>query len=102
MIDGCTRLGALLRVVLPVCTPGLATAAIFCLMVSWNQYFYPLVLGGRNTVTAPVTIVGFVTFQGTNWGTLAAAGTMVVAPVLIFTTIVQRGIVQGLTGGALK
>ncbi|MCL4465849.1 MAG: carbohydrate ABC transporter permease [Chloroflexi bacterium] len=102
LIDGCTRLGALLRVVLPVSTPGLATAAIFSLMMSWNQYFYPLILGGRNTITSPVMITGFVTFEGPNWGKLAAAGVLVVAPVLVFTVVAQRGIVRGLVGGAVK
>lgn len=102
MIDGCTRLGTLVRVVLPLSTPGLATAAIFSLMMAWSQYFYPLVLGGRNTITAPVMVTSFVTFEGPNWGKLAAAGLLVVAPVLIFTFVAQKGIIRGLLGGALK
>jgi multiple sugar transport system permease protein len=102
IIDGCTRVGALLRVVLPISTPGIATATVFAMIMAWNQYFYPLILGGRRVITAPVLISGFLTFDGPNWGKLAAAGVVVVAPVLIFTLLAQKGLVRGLLGGAIK
>ena len=102
LIDGCTRVGTLMRIVIPLSMPGVATAAIFSLMMAWSQYFYPLILGGRNTITAPVMVTSFVTFEGPNWGKLAAAGLLVVAPVLVFTFVAQKGIIRGLTGGALK
>ena len=102
LIDGCTRVGTLMRIVIPLSLPGLATAAIFSLMMAWSQYFFPLILGGRNTITAPVMVTSFVTFEGPNWGKLAAAGLLVVAPVLIFTFVAHKGIIRGLTGGALK
>ncbi|HWT80036.1 MAG TPA: carbohydrate ABC transporter permease [Candidatus Acidoferrum sp.] len=102
LIDGCTRVGTLTRIVIPLSMPGVATAAIFSLMMAWSQYFYPLILGGRNTITAPVMVTSFVTFEGPNWGKLAAAGLLVVAPVLVFTFVAQKGIIRGLTGGALK
>jgi multiple sugar transport system permease protein len=102
IIDGCTRVGALLRVVLPISTPGIATATVFAMIMAWNQYFYPLVLGGRRVITAPVLISGFLTFDGPNWGKLAAGGVVVVAPVLIFTLLAQKGLVRGLLGGAIK
>ena len=102
MIDGCSRVGTLLRVVLPLSTPGLATAAIFSLMMSWNQFFYPIILGGRDTMTAPAVVASMVSFEGPNWGHMAAAGLLVVGPVLIFTFLAQGGLVRGLLGGALK
>ncbi|MBI2942343.1 MAG: carbohydrate ABC transporter permease [Chloroflexi bacterium] len=102
VIDGCSRLGALVRVVLPVSTPGLATAALFSLVMSWNQYFYPLILGGRSTVTAPVAISNFLTFEGPSWGRLAAGGVLIVAPVLVFTLLSQNAMVRGLMRGAMK
>jgi multiple sugar transport system permease protein len=102
IIDGCTRLGALLRIVVPISTPGVATAPVFSMIMAWNQYFYPLILGGRRTITAPVLISGFLTFDGPNWGKLAAAGVVVIAPVLVFTLVAQKGLVRGLMGGATK
>jgi multiple sugar transport system permease protein len=101
-VDGCTRFGALIRVILPVATPGLATAAVFSMTMSWNQYFYPLILGGRKTITAPIMMAGFVTFEGVNWGKLAAASVVVLVPVFAFTIAAQKGIVRGLMGGAIK
>jgi multiple sugar transport system permease protein len=101
-IDGCTRFGALIRVVLPLAAPGVVTASIFSLVMSWNQYFYPLILGGRNTNPAPLIIATFVNFEGPNWGVHAASGIAVVAPVLLFTLVAQKGLVRGLMGGAIK
>jgi multiple sugar transport system permease protein len=102
IIDGCSRAGALARIVLPVSVPGVSTAFIFSMLMSWNQYFYPLILGGRRTTTAPLMVQSFVSFEGLNWGQLAAAGLVVVVPVFAFTLIAQKGVIRGLTGGALK
>ena len=102
VIDGCSRMGALMRVALPISGPGVATASILTLLTAWNQYFYPLLLGGRNHVTAPLMVQYFVAFQGQNWGQLAGAGLAVIFPVLIFTVLAQKSIVQGIMRGAIK
>lgn len=101
-VDGCTRIQALFRVVLPTAIPGVATCAIFSFIMSWNEFFYPLILSGRNTSTAPVAIQGFISYAGVDWGQLAAAAVLVLLPVLLFTVFAQKGLVRGLTAGAVK
>lgn len=101
-MDGCSRLGALFRVVLPAALPGISSAAIFSFISSWNEFFYPLVLSGYRTQTASVSLQGFVGDTGVEWGQLCAASVLVLIPVLIFTSFAQRGLVNGLTHGATK
>lgn len=101
-VDGCSRIGALFRIVLPTAWPGIATAAIFSFIAAWNEFFYPLVLSGRSTKTASVAMQGFISDVGVDWGQLSAAGILVLIPVLLFTLFAQKGLVQGLTAGAVK
>lgn len=101
-IDGCSRVQALFRVVLPSAKPGIATAAIFAFISSWNEFFYPLVVSGRTTKPASVAIQGFLSSAGVNWGELCAAAILILLPVFIFTLFTQNGLVRGLTHGAVK
>lgn len=101
-MDGCSRIQALFRVVVPTAWPGIATCAIFSFIMSWNEFFYPLILSGRETRTASVAIQGFISYAGVNWAELAAASVLVILPVLIFTIFTQKGLVRGLTAGAVK
>lgn len=101
-VDGCSRIGALIRIVVPTSLPGITTCAIFAFIMSWNEFFYPLILSGRNTQTAPVAIQGFISYTGINWGALAAAAVLITLPVLVFTIFTQKGLVRGLTAGAIK
>jgi multiple sugar transport system permease protein len=101
-IDGCSRIGALRRVVLPSAAPGIATAATFSFISAWNEFFYPLIVAGRTTKPASVAIQGFLSSAGVDWGGLAAASILVLAPVFVFSVLTQRRLVSGLTSGALK
>lgn len=101
-VDGCSRIGALFRIVIPSAKPGIATAAIFSFISSWNEFFYPLIISGRTTKTASVALQGFISDAGVDWGQLSAAGILVLVPILLFTLFAQRGLVQGLTQGAVK
>ncbi|WP_270889285.1 carbohydrate ABC transporter permease [Pedococcus sp. 5OH_020] len=101
-IDGCSRVSALWRVILPSARPGIATAAIFSFISSWNEFFYPLVVAGRTTKPASVAIQGFISSAGVDWGGLSAAALLVLAPVFVFSLFTQRGLVSGLTAGAVK
>jgi multiple sugar transport system permease protein len=101
-IDGCNRLQTLIRIVIPSSWPGISTCAIFAFIMSWNEFFYALIISGRNTRTASVEIQGFISFVGVNWGELAAAGILVIIPVLIFSLFTQKGLIRGLTQGAGK
>lgn len=102
LIDGCNRIGTFLRICLPVVKPGIATCAMFAFMMSWNEYFYAVIMTGNATKTAPIYIQSFVSSSGTNWGALCAASVLVVLPILVFTIFCQRSLVRGLMGGAVK
>jgi len=101
-VDGCSRIQALFRIVVPNSWPGIATCAIFSFIMSWNEFFYPLILSGRETRTASVAIQGFISYAGVDWAELAAASVIVILPVLVFTIFTQKGLVRGLTAGAIK
>lgn len=102
MIDGCGRVGTFIRVCLPVVTPGMATCAMFAFMMSWNEYFYAVIMTGNRTKTASIYIQSFVSSSGTNWASLCAASVLVILPILIFTIFCQKSLVKGLMGGAVK
>lgn len=101
-VDGCTRLGALFRIVVPLAAPGMAAVAVFTFISCWNEFFYALIFTRQMVKTAPVAIVGFMSFEGINWGPLAAAGLMVLAPVFVFSVFVLKYLVAGLSMGAVK
>lgn len=101
-VDGCSRLGTMCRITLPLVAPGLAATTILCLLMSWNEFLFAIILTGNAAKTAPVAIYSFITFREIVWGSLAAAGTITVLPVLIFVLFVQKNLVKGLTAGAVK
>ena len=103
MVDGDSRLGALWRVVLPLVAPGLAATAVFCLIVSWNEFLFALVLTQTDeAMTLPVGIAGRVTQYEIKWGVMSAAGVVAIIPILAFAIAVQRHLVRGLSLGAVK
>jgi multiple sugar transport system permease protein len=103
MVDGDSRLGAFWRVVLPLVAPGLAATAVFCLIVSWNEFLFALVLTQTDdAITLPVGIAGRVTQYGIKWGAMSAAAVVAMVPILGFALSVQRYLVRGLSLGAVK
>ena len=103
LVDGDSRLGALWRVVLPLVTPGLAATAVFCLIVSWNEFLFALVLTQTDAaMTLPVGIAGRVTQYEIKWGVMSAAGVVAIVPILVFALAVQKYLVRGLSLGAVK
>lgn len=102
-VDGDSRVGALWRVVLPLVVPGLAATAVFCLIMSWNEFLFALVLTQTDAaMTLPVGIAGRVTQYEIKWGVMSAAGVVAMMPILIFAMAVQRYLVRGLSLGAVK
>ncbi|RBQ16013.1 carbohydrate ABC transporter permease [Spongiactinospora rosea] len=98
-IDGCSRLGVLFRVVLPVARPALAALAIITFITAWNDLFWPLV--AINSEANYTLQVGLTTFQGlhrANWPAVMAGAVMVTLPVLVVFLVGQRRFVQALTG----
>ncbi len=102
LVDGCTSLGALVRVVLPIAAPGLAVAAIFAFLVSWNEFLFALILSGPASKTLPVVIAGLTTDVGPLYGQMSAAAVLVMLPNVVMTLLLQRYVVRGLTLGAVK
>lgn len=101
-IDGCGVWQAFWRITLPLSAPGLAATAVLCFIFSWNDFFYALILTRTQALTAPVAIVNFLQYEGWEWTKIAAAGTLVMLPVVIFTVLVRRYLVRGLTAGGVK
>ena len=101
-LDGCSETRTFFQVILPLAKGGLAATAIFCVINSWNEFLFALVLTGRSTQTLPVAIPTLITPIGTSWGQIAAVGTVTVIPVAIFAFIVQKHIISGITGGAMS
>ncbi|CAG9168863.1 carbohydrate ABC transporter permease [Cupriavidus respiraculi] len=101
-IDGCGVWSAFWRVTLPLTAPGLAATAVLCFIFSWNDFFYALILTRTQAVTAPVAIVNFLQYEGWEWTKIAAGGTLVMLPVVVFTMLVRKYLVRGLTAGGVK
>ena len=103
LVDGDSRLGALWRIVLPLVAPGLVATAVFCLIVSWNEFLFALVLTQTDeAMTLPVGIAGRVTQYEIKWGVMSAAGAVAIVPILVFALAVQKYLVRGLSLGAVK
>jgi len=101
MIDGCTRVGAFFRVILPLTRPGIAAAGIGVFIYCWNEFILALtLLSQRRVVTAGFYY--FVTGVRIEWGPLTASLIMVLAPLLLFFFLLERHFVAGLTAGAIK
>ena len=101
-VDGCNRLQAMMRVVLPVVSGGLAVAAIFAFLASWNEFLFSLLLTSVRAQTTPVVIANFQSQFGLDWGGMTALAAVYSVPVIVLTLVLQRHIVAGLTMGAVK
>lgn len=102
LIDGCSEFAVFRKIALPLAAPGLAATAILIFIFSWNEFLFALILTGTRAVTLPVGIIGFMKETGINWGYMTAGGMLALVPVVIFTILVQKHLVKGLTMGALK
>jgi multiple sugar transport system permease protein len=102
LIDGCSYFGTFWRVALPLVKPGVVATGILSFVFSWNNFLFSVILAGRQTRTLPIAVFNMISYEEINWGTLAAAATLITLPVLLLALVVQRHIVTGLTFGALK
>jgi len=103
MVDGATRFGAFVRILLPLLGPGLVATAIFAFIQAWNEFIIAYVfLHTPEKQTLMVWLASFTTLRGTDWGPLMAGATLCSLPVIIFFVLVQRRIAFGLTAGAVK
>lgn len=102
-MDGCSRLSALWRVVLPIALPGLLSTALLAFLSTWDEFLYALVLTQTTAAeTLPVAINNFIGRYGVDWGMMATAGVIASLPPLILAFVFQRHIVSGLVAGSVK
>jgi multiple sugar transport system permease protein len=102
IVDGCSRVEVFLFIALPLCLPGIVSVGIQIFIFSWNEFLYALILTRSNFKTAPIAVLTYITSEGIKWGELAAASILVVLPVLVLASMIQKYIVSGLTMGAVK
>jgi multiple sugar transport system permease protein len=100
-IDGCSRFQVFRIILLPLALPGMIATAIFCVIQSWNEFTFALFLTSSNAHTLPTTVTMFLSVTGVAWGEMSAVGVVTIFPVLIFSMIVQRYMIRGLTFGAV-
>lgn len=101
-IDGCSILGTIWHVILPVAKPGLAVTAMMIWIFSWNEYLFASILTSMKARTITTGLAEFVTVIGTNWGEMAAVSVVSLLPAIIFLGYIQKYIITGLTFGAVK
>ncbi|MSP49556.1 MAG: carbohydrate ABC transporter permease [Alphaproteobacteria bacterium] len=102
-IDGCTRFGAFLRIVLPLSTPGLAACGVIMFIISWHELLIPLILNARpDFMTLPVVIASLVGDVHVFFNLMMAICLLALAPTVILVALLQKYVVQGLSVGAVK
>lgn len=101
-VDGATRGQVFRRVSLPLVLPGVATVGLLVAIAALGEYFIPFILAGVNTTPASVGVVNFVGANTINWGAMAAASLTLIVPVFLLTMLSQKGLLRGLTSGAVK
>ncbi|MEQ9242375.1 MAG: carbohydrate ABC transporter permease [Roseovarius indicus] len=102
LIDGYTRFQAFTKVVLPQAATGIASTAIFCLIFSWNEYAFAVLLTSGTAQTAPPFIPTIIGVGGQDWPAVAAGATIFLVPVMVFTILLRKHLLRGITFGAVR
>jgi multiple sugar transport system permease protein len=102
-IDGCSRIGTLFRIIVPISSPGLVSTGLFVFLLSWDEFFYALIFTSSLAAkTVPVALAEFVGRYVTDVNAMMAGGIVAAIPPVLMALIFQRYIVRGLTAGAVK
>jgi len=101
-IDGCSTFGAFARVAVPYVAPGILACGVLAWIYAWNEFTFTLILGRRDAITATVALASFFDLEKVAWGSIAAASSVTMLPVVCFSLLGRRFLIRGLTGGALK
>lgn len=102
LIDGYTRFQAFYKVVLPQAATGIASTAIFCLIFAWNEYAFAVLLTSGTAQTAPPFIPTIIGVGGQDWPAVAAGTTIFLIPIMIFTILLRKHLLRGITFGAVR
>ena len=102
MIDGYTRLQAFYKVVLPQATTGIAATAIFCMIFAWNEYAFAVLLTSGEAQTMPPFIPFIIGEGGQDWPAVASATTLFLIPIVVFTVLLRKHLLRGITFGAVR
>lgn len=100
LIDGCSRIGAFLRISLPLARAGIAVTGALCFIFSWNELLYAVIMTSRESVTLPVALASFVTFEGVLYGQIFAAAMIMILPMIILAFMIWKHFVAGISLGA--
>jgi multiple sugar transport system permease protein len=102
-VDGCSRLGALFRVILPLARPGIIATGLFAFLLCWDEFLYALIFTSTpNAKTIPVAIAEFTGRNAVDFGLIAAGGVLAALPPVLVTLVFQRYLIDGLSTGAVK
>ena len=102
LVDGATRLQLLRDIVVPMARPGILTAAIFCFILTWNEFLFALILTRTKVVPLSVGIMSFRMERGDLWELIAATGIIITVPMLFFALAIQRHFIKGMNLGAVR
>jgi ABC-type glycerol-3-phosphate transport system permease component len=101
-VDGASNMQLFTKVLIPLVTPGLVATGVFVALLSWNEFLIPVIMAGENSKTMPILVSSFISNRTLDWGPMAAAATVALLPIVIFTIAIQKWLVVGLSGGAVK
>ena len=101
-VDGASNLQLFTKVLIPLVTPGLVATGVFVALLSWNEFLIPIIMAGESSKTMPILVSSFISNRTLDWGPMAAAATVALLPIVIFTIAIQKWLVVGLSGGAVK
>jgi ABC-type glycerol-3-phosphate transport system permease component len=103
MVDGCTRFGAMWRIILPLAGPGIAACSIYVFIAAWNEFLFALTFTNSDSMrTLPVALQAFIGRDATDHGAIMAASTLFTIPVVVFFLFVHRRLTEGMVSGAVK
>jgi len=102
LVDGYTRFNAFIKIVLPQAVTGIAATAVFCLITAWNEFAFALIMTQTKSITAPPSLASRMGSSGVEWGQIAAGTFLFLLPVVVFTFIMRKHLLRGVTFGAIK
>jgi multiple sugar transport system permease protein len=101
-IDGCTRVQAVFRIIIPLSLPGIVSIGIYAFNLAWSEMLFASVFTGRNTRTVAIGLMDYISQQQSRWGSMMAACILTSIPVFLFFTFLQKQLIQGIVDGAVK